>query len=287
MINFRYHLVSLAAVLFALAAGVALGAGVFKETLDDTGIDSSAASVSPQLVGFDAGYASLTAESLLKGELKGRTVLVMSLPNAREAEVNSITEYLRLSGAEVTGQIQLTPNLLSPAKKQFVEGIATQANPDASSLGGSYGLIGSTLAAGYLDKQSREVGDVGSTIRAAFVEGELVQNVKEPGRKAELAVLVSGAPRASDDDFGDVLSLIVTELDNGSNGVVIAGPVASGEDGIVSDIRASDAASQVSTVDVTDLATGRVTTVLALVHEAQGKSGSWGTSRSTDGPVPN
>ena len=51
-------------------------------------------------------------------------------------------------------------------------------------------------------------------------------------------------------------------------------------------LRDSDAASQVSTVDVTDTAAGRVVVALALAREAEGQSGSWGTSRSADGPLP-
>lgn len=287
MINFRYHIVSLAAVLFALAAGVALGAGVLKVAEPTDAALATTADVSPQLVGFDAGFASLTAENLVKGKLKDRSVLVVSLPNAREAEINSITEYLRLAGADVTGQIQLTSTLLSPAKKQFVEGIATQANPDVNSSSGTYGVVGSTIAKAYLGKKSGAVSESESTIRAAFVEGKLIENVKEPAGKAELVVIVSGAPHANNESHGDVVSLLAVEFDQASRGVVVAGPISSGENGVVRDIRASDAASQVSSIDVTDLATGRITTVLALMREAQGKGGSWGTSRSADGPVPN
>ena len=99
-------------------------------------------------------------------------------------------------------------------------------------------------------------------------------------------MIVSGVPRADEDGQGGIVSLIASELDSAGKGVVVAGPIASGERGVVSDVRASDAASRVSTVDVTDLATGRVTTVLALLRESQGKGGSWGTTRSADGPVP-
>lgn len=287
MINFRYHIVSLAAVLFALAAGVVLGAGVLYQS-DREGVKASAeADISPQLVGFDAGFASLTADDLLKTKLRNQTVLVVSLPNSRESEVNSITEYLRLTGAEVTGQIRLTSTLLSPAKKQFVEGIAVQANPEAAGAGSTYEIVGSTLAKAYVDPKSQPVGQIGSTIRSAFLEGKLVENVKEPTRKAQLVVIVSGAPRSDEDGQGAIVSLIALELDQAAKGVVVAGPISSGENGVVSDVRASDAASRVSTVDVTDLATGRITAVLALVRESQGKGGSWGTTRSADGPVPN
>jgi hypothetical protein len=55
---------------------------------------------------------------------------------------------------------------------------------------------------------------------------------------------------------------------------------------VLAALRDSDAASQVSTVDVTDTAAGRVVVSLALAQEAKGQSGSWGTARSADGAVP-
>ena len=84
MINFRYHIVSLAAVLFALAAGVLLGAGVLQQADEDDAKAGGTPEISPQLVGFDAGFASLTADDLLKGKLKDRSVLVISMPSSRD-----------------------------------------------------------------------------------------------------------------------------------------------------------------------------------------------------------
>ncbi len=286
MINFRYHIVSLAAVLFALAAGVVLGAGIFQEKVVAEAKESIDSDISPQLVGFDAGFASLAAEDLIKDSLKGKTVLLVSLPNARESEVTDVAENLDLAGADVTGHIRFTSDLLSPAKKQFVEGVAAQANTGATATGESYDIVGSALAAAYLDPKSREAGDVANRIRSAFVEGKLIENVEEPGRKAQYALIMAGAPRSSDAKHGDVLALLADGLDDGSNGVVIAGPVSSGEKGSIRTVRSSDVAPRISTVDVTDLASGRVTVVLALVSESKGKGGSWGTTRSADGPVP-
>jgi hypothetical protein len=68
---------------------------------------------------------------------------------------------------------------------------------------------------------------------------------------------------------------------------VLAGPSPSSlEGGVVAALRDSDATSQVSSVDVTDTAAGRVVVALALATEARGQSGAWGTSRSSDGAVP-
>jgi hypothetical protein len=68
---------------------------------------------------------------------------------------------------------------------------------------------------------------------------------------------------------------------------VLAGPSTSSQDGgVLAELRDSDAATQVSTVDVTDTAAGRVVVALALASEADGQTGSWGTARSADGSLP-
>ena len=56
--------------------------------------------------------------------------------------------------------------------------------------------------------------------------------------------------------------------------------------GIVKAVRDSDASSNVSTVDVSGIAAGRVVVVLAIAKEATGQSGSWGTARSSNGTEP-
>ena len=98
-------------------------------------------------------------------------------------------------------------------------------------------------------------------------------------------MIVSGPGRAG--DSGSVSAQMAKAIDAAGKGAVLAGPSTSSQDGgVLAELRDSDAASQVSTVDVTDTAAGRVVVALALAREAKGQSGSWGTSRSADGAVP-
>ncbi|MBC9224696.1 copper transporter [Aeromicrobium senzhongii] len=289
MITLRYHVISLAAVLLALAAGIALGAGLLDESdAVTTASDSNRAEVSPALAGFDAGYATLTSPGLLRDKLKGRTVLLLTTPGARDNEVDSLIENLTTSGAQVTGQVELTAKLLSPSNRQFAEGVATQSDPQAATASSAYDKIGTAIARGYLAaKGDGALDETSRTIRSAFVEGGLLDPDQDPDRSAQLALVVSGPSGASAGGEGTVVSSLVTSLDAGSQGVAVVGPVSSGENGVVNAVRGSDAAANVSTVDVTDTGTGRVSAILALVREAAGQSGAWGTSRAADGPVPN
>ncbi|WP_313409693.1 copper transporter [Aeromicrobium sp.] len=288
MINLRYHVISLAAVLLALAAGIALGAGLLDES-DATaaGSDGDTAEISSSLAGFDAGYATLTAPGLLRDQLKNRTVLLLTTPGARDSEIDSLIENLTTAGARVTGEVAMTGKLLSPSNRQFAEGVATQSDPDAAAAGSDYASVGTAIARGYLTKGDGSLDDTARTIRSAFTEGGLLAPEQDPEVSAQLALVVSGPSGASAGGEGTVISSMVEALDAGSQGVAVVGPVSSGEDGVVNAVRGSDAAAAVSTVDVTDTGTGRVAAILGLVREASGTSGSWGTSRAADGPVPN
>lgn len=288
MINLRYHVISLAAVLLALAAGIALGAGLLDESdAADAGTADDTAEISSSLAGFDAGYATLTAPGLLRDQLKNRTVLLLTTPGARDSEIDSLIENLTTAGARVTGEVGMTSKLLSPSNRQFAEGVATQADPDSSTATTDYAKVGTAIARGYLTQKDGALDDTARTIRSAFTEGGLLAPEQDPEVSAQLALIVSGPSGASAGGEGTVISSIVGSMDAGSQGVAVVGPVSSGENGVVSAVRSSDAAATVSTVDVTDTGTGRVAAILGLVREGAGQSGAWGTSRAGDGPVPN
>ena len=287
MINLRYHLVSLAAVLFALAAGIAVGAGL----LDDAGAtftdDKARQDVSPAVAGFDAAYAESTAPDLIRNTLTDQSVVIFTTPGARDAEVTGLVENLQSAGATVTGRVGLTGKLLSPSERQFAEGVATQAGGDELSGEAAYDRIGSALGRAFLAQETGETDQTARTIRSAFSQGELIDLAQEPEQNATLAVIVTGPASSNDADYGVVVSQFARSLDERGKGLLVTGPVSSSEDrGIVGRVRSSPAATDVSTFDVTDTATGRIAAVLALVREAGGTSGAWGTSRSADGPLP-
>ena len=289
MISFRYHLVSIAAVLLALAAGVALGAG----PLDDNSVlsgDSTGAGTpaDPAISRFEAGYAALTSGALLKDALKGQSVVVLTLPGARAEETKDIRANLEKAGANLTGDVQLTAKLVDPANRQFAEGVAQQSASDVKGVtgsGDSYGRIGAALGRSVLGDKGKKLDNTSNTISSAFVEGKLLSYTSKPTTFASLAVVVSGPDRKG--DAGSVSAQLTQAIDGAGSGAVLAGPSTSSQDGgALAALRDSDAASQVSTVDVTDTAAGRVVVPLALARESKGQSGSWGTSRSADGAVP-
>ncbi|MEH3034753.1 MAG: copper transporter [Aeromicrobium erythreum] len=286
MITFRYHLVSLAAVLLALAAGVTLGSGLLQDTGDRLSGDSTGAD--PALSRFEAGYAARTGPDLLDGTLSKRSVAVLSLPGARAAEVSSVVADLRSAGATVTARGELTGKLLDSSERQFAESVAQESAGDVQgvdSTGSSYSRVGAALGRAFLGKAGGAVDGTATSISTAFDEAGLLSWSSKPSRMADLTVVVAGPSRAG--DGAEVVEQLAAAFDRSGKGVVVAGPSASSEDGgLVAGLRGAGVDDRVSTVDVTDSAAGRVVTVLALASEAAGRSGSWGTSRSADGAVP-
>lgn len=291
MINFRFHIVSIAAILIALAAGIALGSGPLDDTGDSLRGDATAQTTDPALAGFESGFAGRTAPELLKDELKGESVLLITVPGTNAGQVKSISSNLTLAGAEVSGEIALTSKLLDSSGRQFAEGVAQQAAADVPAVAdatGSYERIGAALGRALMAGKPDALDSTATTIRSAFTEGDLITQTTAPKRAATIAVIVAGPNDAGSSDRSTVAAALAAALNTTGRGVVVAGPSSSSTDGgVVKAVRDGDAGAEVSTVDVTDSAAGRVVTVMATISQAAGKPGAWGTSRSTSGALPN
>jgi hypothetical protein len=289
VINFRYHLVSIAAILIALAAGVVLGSGPLDET-GDTLRGTSTTATDPAVGSFESGFADRTAGGLLTDQLKGQTVVVLTVPGVNPAEVAGITTNLEQAGAEVTGQVALTRTVLDSASRQFAEGVAQQSGGDVPAVAeatDSYGRIGAALSRALLADEAADVDSAATTIRSAFAEGDLVALSRPPEKLATLAVLVTGPARGGGEDQSTVIAALAGSMNAVGNGVVVAGPSSSStEGGAVKAVRDSEFATAVSTVDVTDSAAGRIATVLAAASQVDDQPGAWGTSRSAGGALP-
>lgn len=291
MINFRFHLVSIAAIFIALAAGIALGSGPFDNASDSLGGgDVNGTASDPAVRSFETGYAGRTGGALLKDKLKGESVVVLTAPGASAAEVRGVSADLAEAGATVTGEVALTSKMLSASSRQFAEGVAQESAADVAGVSGagdSYGRIGAALGRSLLSDKPGAVDATASTISAAFSEAGLITLTKAPKRLATLAVLVTGPQRAGGDDQSTVLAALAAPLNGSGKGIVVAGPASSSTDGgAVKAVRDGDAASELSTVDVTDSAAGRIVTALAAAEQAAGQPGAWGTSRSASGALP-
>lgn len=315
MIDFRYHLVSLVSVFMALAIGVVLGAGPLRDSIGDQlsnqveGLlrDKSdlqqAVENRDQLIADRDTFIDSVGGTLTASQLGGRSVVVVTLPGADSDVVDALTESLQSAGAEVTGQVRVTPRWTDPEQAAFRESLAgqlvpyLQAAPEASASLDSQ--LGALLAEAVLSPELAGQGQAtpeAQTVLDALSGGDLVSTDGEPQSGGTLAVVVTGAPQdaagVEDADWTEAASTsyltLLSALDSGSAGVVVVGPVsATTDDGLLDRLRADETLSgRVSSVDSADSPMGRITTVLALREEMLGSSGQYGYGDGASAPVP-
>lgn len=320
MIDFRYHLVSLVSVFMALAIGVVLGAGPLQGSIGDqlssqvdglvqdkADLQQAVVNRDDQITDRDTFIAAVGAD-LTAGRLAGQEVVLVTLVGADSGAVDALSEQLEQSGAAVTGRVSLTPRWTDPEQAAFRESLAAQllpfvppnrtpepaSGPDAE-LAAVLAAAVTTPAAASADGGDGEDGaGQAQTLLDGLSGGDLVGVDGEPQTGADLAVVVGGAPQdsvGSDDPDGAQAAAsshlaLLSALDT-TAGVVLAGPVtATRDDGVLAVLRDDALAGVVSGVDSADTAMGRVTTVLALAEEAEGRSGQYGVGDDAAAPVP-
>jgi hypothetical protein len=307
VIGFRYHLVSLAAVLLAVALGVLLGAtqlsgavgddlrGQVRTLSKDNGDLQSQVKAQQAQVRTDDTITTALTPKLVSGALRGSKVVVVATAQATDATTDGVAKTLRQAGATVTGRVQLTDDYSDPRRaedaKSYVtggsqpDGFQLPESDDAGVLSGallSYALLG--------DKSGDPAAATTSEIVSGFSTLKMLRVDSASVAPADLAVVVSSGPVAGTDPAPRLASLtaLVSALDGAGRGVVVSGtPAAAGASGLVGAVRADRGlASAVSTVDDADRPVGQVASVFALAQQAGGRSGQYGTGTGVDGPFP-
>lgn len=304
MIGFRYHVISVVAIFFALAAGIALGAGPLQAQLTDalarqasedridtqqarTQLDSAQARLA-----FADDFAGSTSSAVLGSALSGRTVSLVVLPGADRGGLRALRDEIVAAKGSVVSTVTLTRDVLDPANRQLADGLAQRVLKDNTTGGDgteSYQLLGTALARSFLvagDRTAERDGDA-EGIQAAFEEAGLIKVNGPVERRAQLTLVVAGEPaEQAPGGQADVAAEIIAALDARAAGAVVAGPSASADTGVVAAVRHSSAGSTVSSVDALDLPAGRVVTVLALAEQARGGVGQYGMGASAESAAP-
>ncbi len=289
MISFRTHVVTLVALMLALAAGVALGGGPLSE------VGRGTLSSAPTTVGeaetadaadFGDAFARSGAETLYAGRLDTHPIALVTLPGAQEAITSGIAADIEQAGGSVTASYAVQPALVDPSEKSLVDTLGsqlmTQLGEDVVDEGAStYERIGQLLgtAIASTEQTGGPVQDGTTAIRQSLAGAELVAGPEGEPRRAALVLVVLG-----DDVDDDVLAGLLAGLAARSVGVVAVGDTATAA-GDLAGLRTSPLADAVTTVDGADGDLGRVTSVLALIRSLKDSGGAFGASGS-DGAVP-
>jgi hypothetical protein len=306
VISLRYHAVSIAAVFLALAVGVVLGASGLSDRL--------LAAVSAERDDLDEKVQTLTAErdvlaagqrasdefalrvgaAAVRGVLQGQPVALVTA-GADPADRDALVAVLGQAGAVLTGEVALTEAVGDPARAGQLRELTAQLLPsgaqlpaasDTGSLAG--GLLGAVLLAS--GGQAQVTPDQARAVLTGLAAAGFVRP-GEPPAPANLVLVLTGGPLTGVDagDAAAVIARLAAQLDRAGGGAVLAGRAGSAEaSGAVGVARADAVATAgLSTVDDVHTGAGRVSAVLALREQLDGRAGRYGTAvTAADGATP-
>ncbi len=307
MIDFRYHIVSIVAIFFALGAGVVLGAGPLKGTQSEL-VQAQAERDRQQLADtrdqltqakaldkFRDDYVAKVTAGLTDGKLTGKKIAVVTMPNADGDLTTALQDELEKAGGQVTTKVALDAKLFDPGQRQLVESLVTQlvtADIQFPTDSTTYQRAGMILARGVAAKEEGKSADADSTKILSGLTGAKLVSLKPSQIKdrASLILVVAAKPPTPAPDnstYNDAVDFI-EGLDQGSGGVVVAGTAESAQNGgLIKALRSdSEATKIVSSVDVADIPAGQATVVFALVEQASGKAGQYGAFDAKNGVAP-
>jgi hypothetical protein len=293
MIAFRYHVVSVCAVLLALGLGVVLGASSLAQPVLGA-LRTDRADLSGQVGGLTADRdAALAAQAqsdrvlaaaapvLVSGRLADHGVVLLAAPDAAPADLDAVAGLVAQAGGHVTGRLGLTAAALAPDRADALRALVTRVLPagvqlpsttDAGTLTGT--LLGSLITTG--KGPSSTPAEVGTAF-TALADGGFLAPGAAPA-PAQVALVVTGDGAAPTPDAAGraaTLAHLAGGLHSGGAGTVVASRAASGE---VAAVRADHGLAEVSTVDGVGTTAGRIATVLAAGEQVQGRSGAYGTA---------
>ncbi|MFG2041477.1 copper transporter [Dactylosporangium sp. NPDC048998] len=306
MINFRYHVVSLAAVFLALAIGLVVGTaaanGPLAENLNEQvskitdekqqlrdDLEQSRAELKK-----NADFAAEIAPMLLTNKLPNKNVLLIRLDGSDSSDVGTATDgvatMLGTAGAKVVGTVTVKEKFTAAASNAMLLDLAESSAPagvsgalpnQANGVDTSAALLAAVLVGKTGTPQVEGARTVLSTYESAGFIG-LDGDFKAP---AEAVVIVAGAPATGKDakDRNAAALTLASRFDLAGR-VVVAGLSANG---LVSSVRGdASIARSISTVDNAVTANGQVAVVMALVERLGGKTGHYGIGDGASSLLP-
>ncbi|MGL4177615.1 MAG: copper transporter [Dermatophilaceae bacterium] len=311
MIDFRYHLVSIVSIFFALAVGIVLGAGPLQGQIGDTlnaqiaGLREDKDELNRQLDQARAGtegrddYLAATSALVLEGVLRDRSVALVVLPGTESQLVEDTTETLRSSGARVVSTTTMAEEWVSAeegataTRDAAVDQVARTARVDVSDTGSLAPrdvLLAALLARPATEGDALEPA-VARTGLEALAEAGVLSLDGDTSEPAELVVVLSAAVPPADGDAAARAAErwvdLAIALDARSAGSLVAADLATEDDGVsvVATLRDDATATDVvSTVDDVGDPMGRASVIHGLSQQAGGGVGQYGLGPGAEAP---
>jgi hypothetical protein len=294
----RHLLLAVVAAVLALGLGLALGAGPVVGRSDATRssredrLAAQAARLQDRLSALedrartDSRVVAALSGPLTQGRLEGHSVLLVRTPGARDDAVRRTRAALLGAGASLTGELTITATYLDPAQASApLEDLALRlVPPNVEFAPGATAIerVGTVLArATVATEPPADPDQDGAEVIAGLDELGAVHLDGDPGRLAELAVVVTGSREKASAE--PALTALLSALDAGGAGALVAGPgVAPPAVGWARTGNPGGASS----VDSADTPAGQVALVLALVEQLAGDKGAYGAGTGATSVLP-
>jgi hypothetical protein len=303
LINFKYHIVSLVAVFIALSVGIAVGVALSPAV--DTGLLRQAEQDRKQVTELRAeinrrnaldayrqAYDEQAGAPLIEGALRDVRVAVVAMPDAPGRVVTDLTAAVATAGGTVVREVEVRPDAFDPARAETVtETLAGLA--DQVPLGENMTQaekVGAALARSIASPQAEARDQLAVDLATALTGGGFATISRGTDAQAQLVVVVGA--QATDPPVEAELLTAHVQLNlalRDRAAVVVAGPNSAGIEGTdVLAVRTDPEGSRrLSTVDVADLSSGVVTTVLAGKEQLLGREGRhYGALARAEAPLP-
>jgi hypothetical protein len=304
VINFRYHVVSLAAVFLALAIGLVVGTASFNGPAADAladqvgGLRNDNNKLRDEVNHLtdeaeqEERFASEALPGLIGNRLNGRRVLLVTTTDADKDYIDGVAESLEtVAGATITGRLSIQKKFVDPASKEELLDLADTITPDTVTglPANSNGVetAAALLAAVLVDREPAVTPEDRLEALTAFLSSSYVIS-GEIKNTAEAVVVLSGAPYNEKDasKFNAGLKTVVEQFDK-AGPLVVGAQSTAGDGNLVTTVRGDSALSkQVSTVDNAGSPQGRAAVLLSLADQLEGKSGAYGIGGGVNGMIP-
>ncbi len=310
MINFRFHVVSIVAVFWALAIGVVFGSTIvdravvdrLEKRLDD--VDEKAEQqrdeneqLKTDLERQDA-YLRSNAPFAVDGRLSGRDIVVLADAGVSDAAVDDLRTLADVAGGEDVVVLRVADDVLR-GEPDAIDDIATRLNVTSDDVGvvqrAMWDAIADRLGAqpdrlGDAEEPSdllADLADVGS-ITVSVTGGDATAVLDELGGLDTIVMITASTPSATESEtwFAAIAgalterSLLTVVGEYHDPGLEIDRGVAL--DGILN----GDLASEVSTVDNLDEYQGLVSVVLSAADLTSGVVGHYGLGAGATRSTP-
>ncbi|MEU0316250.1 putative cytokinetic ring protein SteA [Nocardioides sp. NPDC006273] len=253
-------------------AGGDAGAGA---TVDTTSGQSSSRTETDSRQSAEAQFVAEAGDTLLPGRLAGQKVAVVTFPGADRKTVDALTGNVTTAGAEMTGVLDVRPNLLDPDRKQYVDSLATQlveqlGRGDADQA--TYQRMGQVIGETYAGRKPPAAFDKqAKTAAVALLTGDLVKAQGRPTGPADLVLVVLG----EDNEVTTAVEGLTEGLGATTKGLVVT--AATGSEDLAA-LRANDWPGWFASVDGIESTTGQIVAPLALARQKNQEGGEFGAS---------